>query len=119
MRGEDGLLVEAMGNGQKVSKAGLNARIKELAERYATPLPELVENVAALAAKVEGHLERMGYKVVPSAPLRHRRKTLDMHRAGITVPSNCIFQHTSSYFTCVLIGRIIPCAILFFSWLLP
>ncbi len=52
----------------------LTERIKELAERYATPLPELVDNVAALAAKVEGHLERMGYKVVPSTPLRHRRK---------------------------------------------
>jgi len=41
----------------------LTERIKELAERYATPLPELVDNVAALAAKVEGHLERMGYSL--------------------------------------------------------
>ena len=40
----------------------LTERIKELAERYATPLPELVDNVAALAAQVEGHLERMGYR---------------------------------------------------------
>ncbi|WLE95206.1 MAG: type I restriction-modification system subunit M [Candidatus Electrothrix communis] len=40
----------------------LTERIKELAERYATPLPELVDNVVALAANVEGHLERMGYR---------------------------------------------------------
>ncbi|MCI5159121.1 MAG: type I restriction endonuclease subunit M, partial [Candidatus Electrothrix sp. AUS1_2] len=40
----------------------LTERIKELAERYATPLPELVDNVAALAAKVEGHLQSMGYR---------------------------------------------------------
>jgi type I restriction enzyme M protein len=40
----------------------LTERIKELAKRYATPLPELVDNVAALAVKVEGHLQRMGYR---------------------------------------------------------
>ena len=40
----------------------LTERIKELAERYAAPLPELVDNVSALAAKVEKHLHRMGYK---------------------------------------------------------
>ncbi len=33
--GEDGLLVEAMGNGQKITKAGLNTRIKELAKKNA------------------------------------------------------------------------------------
>ena len=40
----------------------LTERIKELAERYAMPLPELVDNVADLAAKVQGHLQRMGYR---------------------------------------------------------
>jgi len=40
----------------------LTERIKELAERYAMPLPELVDNVADLAAKVQGHLQKMGYR---------------------------------------------------------
>lgn len=38
----------------------LTGRIRELAERYATPLPTLTDEVAALAAKVKGHLEKMG-----------------------------------------------------------
>ena len=38
----------------------LTGRIRELAERYATPLPELANEVAALAARVEGHLAKMG-----------------------------------------------------------
>ncbi|MCZ8112329.1 MAG: N-6 DNA methylase [Rubrivivax sp.] len=38
----------------------LTGRIRELAERYATPLPLLADEVAALAARVEGHLSRMG-----------------------------------------------------------
>ncbi|MDF1484715.1 N-6 DNA methylase [Ramlibacter sp. H39-3-26] len=38
----------------------LTARIRELAERYATPLPRLVDDVAALSAKVEEHLKCMG-----------------------------------------------------------
>ena len=38
----------------------LTGRIRELAERYATPLPDLTDEVAALAAKVEGHLVKMG-----------------------------------------------------------
>lgn len=42
----------------------LTERIKELAERYATPLPELEGNAAALADKVEKHLHRMGYKAL-------------------------------------------------------
>ena len=40
----------------------LTERIKELAERYAMPLPELVDNVADLDAKVQGHLQKMGYR---------------------------------------------------------
>jgi len=39
----------------------LTERIKELAERYAAPLPALEDNAAALTAKVEEHLRRMGY----------------------------------------------------------
>ena len=38
----------------------LAARVKELAERYATPLSNLGGRVAELEAKVVGHLERMG-----------------------------------------------------------
>lgn len=38
----------------------LTARIRELAERYATPLPKLEDEVAALSARVEEHLKRMG-----------------------------------------------------------
>jgi len=36
-------------------------RVKELAERYAAPLPQIAEEVDALSAKVEAHLERMGF----------------------------------------------------------
>ncbi|WP_440027635.1 N-6 DNA methylase [Chromobacterium amazonense] len=38
----------------------LTRRIRELAERYATPLPKLLDDVAALSAKVDEHLKRMG-----------------------------------------------------------
>jgi type I restriction enzyme M protein len=38
----------------------LTGRIRQLAERYAVTLPELVAEVAALSAKVEEHLRRMG-----------------------------------------------------------
>ncbi|MBW4511951.1 MAG: type I restriction-modification system subunit M [Scytonematopsis contorta HA4267-MV1] len=38
----------------------LTQRIKELAERYDTPLPELDGEVLELTARVEGHLKRMG-----------------------------------------------------------
>ena len=38
----------------------LTQRIKELAERYEMPLPELDREVEELTAKVEGHLKRMG-----------------------------------------------------------
>ena len=39
----------------------LTGRIRQLAERYAMPLPKLVDEVAALSAKVEEHLRRMGW----------------------------------------------------------
>jgi type I restriction enzyme M protein len=38
----------------------LTARIRQLAERYATPLPHLTEGVATLAVRVDGHLKKMG-----------------------------------------------------------
>lgn len=44
----------------RVSQA-LTGRIKQLAERYATPLPKLEAEVETLSAKVEGHLKKMGF----------------------------------------------------------
>lgn len=44
----------------RVSQA-LTGRVKELAERYDKPLPELETEVETLAAQVEGHLEKMGF----------------------------------------------------------
>lgn len=38
----------------------LTQRIKELAERYETPLPELTSRVDELTSRVEAHLEKMG-----------------------------------------------------------
>jgi type I restriction enzyme M protein len=39
----------------------LTQRIKELAERYQTPLPKLSSEVDELTAKVENHLKRMNF----------------------------------------------------------
>jgi type I restriction enzyme M protein len=38
----------------------LTGRIRQLAERYATPLPQLTEEVAKLAKRVDEHLEKIG-----------------------------------------------------------
>jgi type I restriction enzyme M protein len=37
----------------------LTSRIRTLAGRYDTPLPQLIDGVAALSAKVDGHLKKM------------------------------------------------------------
>jgi type I restriction enzyme M protein len=39
----------------------LTQRVKELAERYETPLPQMVGRVAAFEGKVNRHLEKMGF----------------------------------------------------------
>ena len=39
----------------------LTTRIRQLAERYDTPLPVLTSKVAELEAKVAGHLQKMGF----------------------------------------------------------
>ncbi len=39
----------------------LTARVKELAERYEAPLPQLSKRVAELETRVSRHLERMGF----------------------------------------------------------
>jgi type I restriction enzyme M protein len=43
----------------RVSQA-LTGRIRQLADRYVTPLPQLESEVAALAARVNAHLQKMG-----------------------------------------------------------
>lgn len=42
-----------------VSRSGI-LLLRELAERYATPLPQLTDEVESLAARVAAHLEKMG-----------------------------------------------------------
>ena len=39
----------------------LTRRVKELAERYETPMHEVTSKVAELEAKVNAHLEKMGF----------------------------------------------------------
>ena len=39
----------------------LTGRIRQLAERYATPLPQLVDEVVTLASRVDEHLKKMGF----------------------------------------------------------
>lgn len=48
------------GEMDRISQA-LTQRVKELAERYETPLPEMASRVSKLEAKVNRHLERMGF----------------------------------------------------------
>ena len=40
----------------------LTGRIRELAERYAMPLPVLIDEVQALARRVDEHLQKMGFE---------------------------------------------------------
>ena len=53
------LAAAVQGELDRVSQT-LTGRIRQLAERYATPLPELTDEVATLAARVDGHLKKMG-----------------------------------------------------------
>jgi type I restriction enzyme M protein len=48
------------GEMDRISQA-LTQRVKELAERYETPMPQMVKSVAQLEAKVTAHLKRMGF----------------------------------------------------------
>ena len=48
------------GEMDRISQA-LTQRVKELAERYETPMPKMVSRVDELEAKVNRHLERMGF----------------------------------------------------------
>ena len=40
----------------------LTGRIKELATRYESPMPELNKEVKELTSKVDSHLHKMGFK---------------------------------------------------------
>ena len=53
------LAAAVQGELDRVSQT-LTGRIRQLAERYATPLPRLTGEVATLAARVDGHLKKMG-----------------------------------------------------------
>ncbi|MDD2722355.1 MAG: N-6 DNA methylase [Gallionella sp.] len=53
------LAATVQGELDRVSQT-LTGRIRELAERYATPLPQLTVEVEALSARVEEHLKKMG-----------------------------------------------------------
>ena len=44
----------------RISQA-LTGRIKQLAERYANPLPALTDEVELMSLKVDGHLKKMGF----------------------------------------------------------
>jgi type I restriction enzyme M protein len=53
------LAAAVQGELDRVSQT-LTGRIRQLAERYATPLPQLTDEVATLSSRVEEHLKRMG-----------------------------------------------------------
>ena len=53
------LAAAVQGELDRVSQT-LTGRIRQLAERYATPLPQLIDEVSTLAARVDGHLRKMG-----------------------------------------------------------
>jgi type I restriction enzyme M protein len=54
------LSASVQGELDRVSQT-LTGRVRQLAERYATPLPALVDEVEALSARVDEHLKRMGF----------------------------------------------------------
>lgn len=54
------LAASVQGELDRVSQT-LTGRIRLLAERYATPIPELAKEVEALTARVDEHLSKMGY----------------------------------------------------------
>jgi type I restriction enzyme M protein len=54
------LAASLQGELDRVSQA-LTGRVKELAERYATPMPALADEVESLSARVGDHLNAMGF----------------------------------------------------------
>ena len=87
----------------------LTGRIRQLAERYATPLPKLTDEVETLAARVDDHLKhdgggvevRPGYKqtevgVIPEAMGRRNRCTLFFPKEGSARQLTGLNQETES-----------------------
>lgn len=58
----DELSARVLGEADRLSQA-LAGRVKELAERYAEPLPAISDEMEELTKKVEGHLARMGFNL--------------------------------------------------------
>ena len=56
----DELSARVLGEVDRLSQT-LAGRVKELAERYAEPMPEITKEVEALTKKVERHLSKMGF----------------------------------------------------------
>jgi type I restriction enzyme M protein len=54
------LMMRVLGEIDRLSQT-LAGRVKELAERYAEPMPEILEDVEELTKKVAGHLSKMGF----------------------------------------------------------
>ena len=53
------LTAAVQGELDRVSQT-LTSRIRQLAERYTTPMPTLIDEVATLTARVNEHLQKMG-----------------------------------------------------------
>jgi len=53
------LAATVQGELDRVSQT-LTGRIRQLAERYVAPLPQLTDEVATLASRVDEHLKKMG-----------------------------------------------------------
>lgn len=56
------LAARVLGEVDRLSQT-LAGRVKELAERYAEPLPAIAKDAEGLKEKVESHLAKMGYKL--------------------------------------------------------
>jgi len=54
------LATAVYGETDRISQS-LTSRIRELAQRYQVPLPEMTDKVAQLEEKVKGHLQKMGF----------------------------------------------------------
>ena len=61
------------GEMDRISQA-LTQRVKELAERYETPMPQQARTVAELEAKVNRHLEKMGFAWSGELKMEKRKK---------------------------------------------
>jgi type I restriction enzyme M protein len=56
----DALSTTVTGEVDRLSQV-LTGRVKELASRYAVPMPRITDNVEELSMKVDAHLKKMGF----------------------------------------------------------